>query len=251
MRLSYDNLVNADNSLTVSSNEISTPASNLYDPYLTSFVLFTGNTSEWCMIDAGAGNTFDITAVGIAGHNFTSSAVIKIQGNATDSWGAPSFEETITYREGTIYHFTASKQTYRFIRLLVADTTNPDNLEIGYLSFDEYVQFPGLRPEVQITHTQVGTRSITQTGQISGTKDYSFRTLSLTLPNMTNTQRQTVANVAKSVYNSGVVIAVLWEGNFDMEPPIFGVIENETLGINKLKSSLNRFSSSFTLREAF
>lgn len=250
MRMLDDNLINEDNTISVSSNVVANPRSNLYDPYLSNFLLFTGNTSEYVLLDAGSGNTFDLTAVAIAGHNFTSSVVLKIQGNATDSWGTPAFEEPITYYGDTILHFTASKQTYRYFRLLIADTTNPDDLELGYLNFSEYTQFPGISPNININETQVGSRNITRTGQISGTKDYSFRSISLNIPNMTNTQRNTVVNIAKSLYNSGVMFAVIWEGNFDIEPPLYGVIDNDTLSITKFRSSLNRFRVGFTIREA-
>lgn len=63
-------------------------------------------------------------------HNLTASATITFQGNATDSWGAPSFSESVTYASGKITHYTSALQTYKYARAVITDTSNPD----GYIS---------------------------------------------------------------------------------------------------------------------
>lgn len=85
--------------------------------------------------------TFDLLAAGapdaviVHGHNISSGATVKIQGNATDSWGAPSVDETITYQAGTMFRYlTTTPRSFRYWRLLITgDSANPD----GWLEASE------------------------------------------------------------------------------------------------------------------
>lgn len=63
-------------------------AGNVAHPYVSKVWRSTGNTSEWVKFDLGSAQT--ITAVAIIGHNLSSTATLTLQGNATDSWGAPT-----------------------------------------------------------------------------------------------------------------------------------------------------------------
>jgi len=233
---------------TVSSAEIPNPKAFLYDQYLSSFWLATGNTAEYVIIDAGVGNTISVNTVGIAGHNFTSGATIKIQGNATDSWGAPSFDETITYRAETIMHFTASTQAYRFFRLSLADAGNSDNLEIGYLFFGTYLQMPGFRPNVQITDHYEGIKTVTRSGQIKGASNYVYRTATVNFVDMSNTQRTNIRSMMNTVFTHKPVFAVIWENSMDFEAPYYGTIEGQA--VRGLKTRATEFVFPMTIREA-
>lgn len=62
------------------------------------------------------------------GPQFTSSAVLTIQANATNVWTSPAVSQTLTL--DTTYdvatHFFTSTQSYRFWRLKIVDPKNPD-----------------------------------------------------------------------------------------------------------------------------
>jgi len=87
----------------------------------------TGITTENIVIDLGSAQ--NATALVIHDHNFTDAASVKLQENATDAWGAPSYDSgDITIQDPLFLYFD---QTYRYHRILMADATNTD----GYLEF--------------------------------------------------------------------------------------------------------------------
>jgi hypothetical protein len=91
--------------------------------------------------------------VALIGVNFTTAATVKIQANATDAWGGPSFDETITVSGlGTdppfynLCHKFASAQNFRYWRLSINDAANPD----GFYEVGEWI---------------LGSKVVTATGQ--------------------------------------------------------------------------------------
>lgn len=76
-------------------------------------------------------------------HNVSAGATVKIQGHTADAWGAPSLDETITWRAGTMFHYVqAASKTYRFWRIVVSgDAANPDGwIGIGELYLGGYFE---------------------------------------------------------------------------------------------------------------
>jgi len=90
------------------------------------------------VFDMSTAQTFDCFA--IMDHNFSSGATITLEANATDSWGSPSFTQSITYNADKILTYFNS-QSYRYIRLSVTDISNSDGyLEISELFAGEYLE---------------------------------------------------------------------------------------------------------------
>ena len=85
-----------------------------------------GVTSINIVFDFGSALTFDSFA--LLDHNITSSVTtLKLQANATDSWGAPSFSQDITWQADKILEYF-TQQSYQFVRLVIDDSTIPDSL---------------------------------------------------------------------------------------------------------------------------
>jgi hypothetical protein len=62
-------------------------------------------------------------------HNITAGATIRLQGNATDSWGAPTYDAAVTWTAGNLIHVLSSAVSLRWWRFIVTDAANPD----GYI----------------------------------------------------------------------------------------------------------------------
>ncbi|MDH5664738.1 MAG: hypothetical protein OEY10_00370 [Nitrosopumilus sp.] len=91
------------------------------------------------VFDIGTAQTFSTLIIG--DHNFTSGATILLEANATDSWGAPTFSESITWKSEKILQYLASSPTLRFVRLSITDIGNSDGfLKIGEIFLGEYFQ---------------------------------------------------------------------------------------------------------------
>jgi len=95
----------------------------------------TGVTSENLVIDLGSAMT--PTAIIIADHNFTASATITIEANSSNSWGAPAYTYTFSAITDPLVIYLS--QTYRYWRIVLADTTNTDAfLRVGNVYLGDY-----------------------------------------------------------------------------------------------------------------
>ena len=100
------------------------PVANLTNWRVSKRAGFDTAKSGELVFDLGSAQTVD--ACILFNHNLTSGATVKIQGNATDSWGAPSVDETITYVVNDMYkEFTGG--SYRYWRLTIADAGRAAN----------------------------------------------------------------------------------------------------------------------------
>jgi hypothetical protein len=62
------------------------------------------------------------------GSNLTSSAVVKIQANATPEWSSPAVDVTLSFDNtyGIYTHYFTTDQSYRYWRVYIADPSNTD-----------------------------------------------------------------------------------------------------------------------------
>lgn len=83
-----------------------------------------------------------LTCLEVLGHNFNSGySDIKFQGNASDSWGSPSFSHVCTFRETLLTEFFAT-QSYRYWRLVFTKSASSVHAEIGRIIFGTYYECP-------------------------------------------------------------------------------------------------------------
>ena len=91
------------------------------------------------VMDLSSAKSFDSFI--IADHNLSSGATITLEANASDSWGAPTFSEVITWSSGTILHYLSSSQSFRYVRLVIADAGNADGfIKLGELFLTPYLE---------------------------------------------------------------------------------------------------------------
>lgn len=152
MRLMFDNL--ADYSATVitaGSEDAYLPVENVQHPH-RSKVYRTGTAAaaEWIKFDLGSAKA--VQSVILLDHTLTGSdSLIKLQGNATDSWGAPSVDETLTYNAGTLAKFLSAAQTYRWWRVIFTKSAAGETRDIGRIFLGPYyecvknISFGGLK----------------------------------------------------------------------------------------------------------
>ncbi len=103
----------------------------------------TPSDPETVIFDLGSAK--EVKAVILHGHNISSGATVKIQGNAADSWGAPALDETIAFRAGTMRRYlTSGTKTYRYRRLKIeGDAGNA----AGYIKLPELFLGDYFEPE--------------------------------------------------------------------------------------------------------
>ncbi|TXH09500.1 MAG: hypothetical protein E6R04_07995 [Spirochaetes bacterium] len=126
--------------LTASSASGEFPVSNLKKYHRYNAWRTTGVTSETLVIDLQTAESIDAFAMVFdpnEGIKFTSSATIKIQANATNTWGSPAVDVTLSIDDdfSVITYFWTTGQSYRYWRLSMADATNP----YGYLEIPKII----------------------------------------------------------------------------------------------------------------
>ena len=118
------------------------------------------STSHSIVFDFGSAVTIDTCAM--ANINFTTSAIVKIQGNAADSWGSPSLSETLVVSglgldpayTNLFHKIVTGSPTYRYWRINIDDTTNPNGYyQVGEAWLGVRVT-PATGQDFEITWTQ-------------------------------------------------------------------------------------------------
>lgn len=112
------------------------------------------HTSEWMIFDLGIGSNpkaFVLLGERNKAISLSSDATIKIQGNSTNVWTSPQFEQALPYDERAICSInTSGFGSYRYWRFQIVDRANPNGyLELSYAYLGEAysttrggVQFP-------------------------------------------------------------------------------------------------------------
>ena len=228
MRILYDSILDDTNLYTPVSENANYPIENIYNEKLSREYRTTGITAENIVIDAGVGNTLDADTFTISGHNFTSSATLKIQANATDSWGAPTLDTSITYGAETIAtSFTGTD--LRFWRFTMADATNTDGyLKMGRLMLGDYLQITkGASKRFMETINDTTSGYTSGGGQYYAVQGYRYRTYDLNFPYWSNSMRESIRTILASVQNVSPVVLIIDESNTDTLYPVYCIIEGD------------------------
>lgn len=210
---------------TLSSQNLAYPVNNLDDVYGSQVMKFTGYADENIVFDAGVGNTIDFDAIGIENHNFSSGVTITIQGNAADSWGSPSFDETVTYRENTIYQYYNTTSSYRFARLRIEDAGNSTALQIGYLSLGLNVNFPSINSSIDLDTVNNGLSYIGDSGQAGGNSKWSGRVFTLQSDYITLAEKLVLRTIKETNGTYQPIFCMLYDDDYDNEAAVYCILE--------------------------
>lgn len=137
IRIAYDNWHDASaTTVTASSAETDFPVANMADDLHLKHWRATGDTAEWVKWDLGSAQT--PTVLILKYHNFTAGATVVLEGHASDAWGAPTYQETVTVTTGTVVFFVTTS-ALQWWRLTIADAANPDTyVRIGRVFLGTY-----------------------------------------------------------------------------------------------------------------
>lgn len=140
MRLFYSNLIDASDAVISATSELSTlPASNVAHEF-RSLVWRTGASvaEEAVIFDFGTAKA--VTACIILDHTLTGSdTLIRVQGHTSNSWGSPSFSQTLTYSADAIAAVFAS-QSYRWWRVTFTKSAAGETRDVGRIFLGTYYE---------------------------------------------------------------------------------------------------------------
>jgi len=247
LKILYDNQITTTTTITPSSEDSNFPFETaLFDKRLTRFGRTLGIISENIVFYNSDGFAFD--EVLIANNNFTDSATVTIQANASDSWGAPSVSQVLTKYNNDYYYYTFdSVQEYDYVRLLIADSTNTDDyLKLTKIYIGDSITMPGINPSVDLPITTNSKVYENETGQIYTDKRTQMYGATVKFPIITETQRQSIKTMFTRVDITEPFFLLIWEDDLDVEPPLYARLTNEP-AFKKLDNLL--WTLDFSFRE--
>jgi hypothetical protein len=140
MRLFYANKIDLSGVVfTPTSEQATLPVENLANEFRRKvWRTGTSTATERVVIDLGAATA--ITAVILLDHTLTAAdSNILLEAHTSDSWGAPSFSQALTYAADVI-GLTFASQNYRYWRLSFTKSAAGETRDIGRLFLGPYVE---------------------------------------------------------------------------------------------------------------
>jgi len=205
MRILHDNFL--DDSTTVFNVNVPNtafPIANLTSNILAERTEF----DDYIVVDLGSAK--NITAVALGNE----SDAVTIEGNATDSWGGPSFTQLLTE------DVTFINETYRYWRIY----TNATDTRLGYFFLGTFLQLPPTDGQHINAINNTDIKSFSSNGQSYNTRGIIFNTESITFPEVTKTERDTFQTFYTSADRANNYYIVQFEDNISGYPPYFGTV---------------------------
>ena len=240
MRALWNNEI-IDATLTPSTENPNFEVENIQDTRLSRYFRTVLDAAQDIVIDAGGSTTASYFA--ILNHNLSSGATIKLQGNNTDAWGAPAFDEALTWNVDMIV-FNFTEVSYNFWRLYIDDPANPDNyIKIGHLYLGTFLQMPYMKVDQVLTVKTMSKVKISESGQAYGDEKYSFRNPKINFPRISQTQRLAIQAMFDTVKNVRPFILLIWANELDFEKAVYCVIDQDKLTWKRQDNVSYKFDS--------
>ena len=125
-----------------SSQQITLPDDNIQNPQRVRVWEATGNTAEWMQVNLPSALPVDQLVV--LDHNWTAGATVTLVGSANAGFSPPAITiDDIPFSSdyGVAAYAVPSTLSYQYWRLLVEDSGNADDIQIGYIFLGPKVDF--------------------------------------------------------------------------------------------------------------
>jgi hypothetical protein len=201
MRFWYDNWIDYSGVVFTESSENSAfPSSNVANQLREkNWRTGTSAAAEWIQFDLGSAKA--VTSILLLDHNLTASdTTLKIEGNATSSFAAPTFTQAVTWASGVISQlFTV--QTFRHWRFSFTKSAAGDTRDIGRLFLGSYYTTTE-RPDYdgwQRGHEDLSIVQRTVGGQRYAEARSKYRTGRFSFSGISNTQKGSLITIVDRV----------------------------------------------------
>jgi len=205
--------------ITTFSENPDYPASTAFlDTRLSRVYRSVDNTAEWVKFDLLTPKT--IKYVSILAHNLSAAATVIIEGNATDSWGAPSYTKTLTITDDIAE--SVGTQSYRWWRVTIADAANTDTyIEISKIFLCSFLLMPGMETGQVVPLKSDSTYTLSSTRQLYGNMRIKSKSAKINFPIITEAEKTTIETFFNYCDLTKPFILLIWEDDLIVEPPIY------------------------------
>jgi len=222
----------------------------LKDPRLSRIARTMDITSQSIVFDLGSAKAIDYFS--IIKHNFTSSATIHIQGNATDVWTAPSIDVTLTWTVANILYNWLTAQTFRYWRITISDATNADGfISMSKVYLGNYVQLPNMGKSQKVNTASTSEVAESVGGQAYGDIGYFYQLGDVSFPIIEDSEKLTIENLFRLTDKYTPVILLIWENDLTVQPPIYSRITTDMQFTRVEGVAGRKWSLNFSFKEVF
>ena len=178
----------------------------------------------------------DCDTVVLMQNNIQSTATVKIQANATDSWGSPSVDQALTFTKdyrrsnelgrdiGVWSYQFSTTQSYQYWRIFVDDSTNPDGyIELSFVFMDENIVFPGMSVNQTFTRQTTSEPEFSESNQVYGIKRVQYNVANFVSPVVTESEKTTIDSFFNQVDLVTPYCMLVWENSLDVQRPLYVV----------------------------
>ena len=240
--------------LVASSTKAGYSVDSLKDYHLSNafaFDTYSGNV----VIDLGLAK--NIKDFAIMGSNISTGSSVTLEGNDTDSWGAPAYSVPLV-KYGDSFILQDIDETYRFWRISIADFSIT-NVAMGYLYIGgDKLQLPGMDPGIAFNYANNTAVSFSATGQTYADTGFDYFASAFKFPIITDhasvidgksiATREDILEFWYDNKGATPIILFIFENSLDTHRPYLGLIAQNTLTF-KMDRTMGYYEMSFRFIE--
>ena len=236
--------------LTASSEDADYPIVNVQQPHLSLKWHSTGITDEWIKLETTIAASTN-RSVYLAGTNLSNTAIVKIQGNDTDVWTAPTVDITMK-KEGDIYYSydDGVGSILKYWRFSIVDIANTDGyISIGRAWFGKTIEVRGPYTDFVERRINTSATTISISGQPYTDVGYVYNEYEMTYPYWNNTEKGDIETFADTVNKGQPFFAQFVGENNCQLGPLYLIMTNN-MDFNHMKT-LDIWSSKMSFVQTF
>jgi len=235
MRIAWQNLAKTNATIAAPTEDSNYPVENLYHKWKLKRFQST-NTGAVLTITWSA--DISVSCIGIAYHNLSGcSVVLKNSADATlDTWTVPITYQTDLYVDTEL----------TTVRSIVITMTSASTLYLGGLFVGSYIEIDKeAGQDIPLSDTSNMTKSIG--GQVAGRLGVTLRSGSITVPDLTVTQRKAFESMQEDLQKIYPFWLDLWHSSHASFEPFYGHL---TSGMGITKDNWQNTTVNFSIEEA-
>lgn len=248
MRILYNNLIDAESSYTMTSENSAYPITNAFDSRLSKEYRSTivSTSDRIAVMESSIAPTY----IALINHNISSSATLYIEASSSSGFTG-AYSTTIAWSSYTAIHNigTSTAKDYWRIRIEGNSTLN-SYLRLGYLYLGTYLQMPGMERNQEIGIITTAKTNISDSGQLYGDNGYSYRSFKCNFPYLTNQERSDISTMWNTVKNYKPIVLDIWHNSTE-ERFMYCYIAQDNLIFGRTDDINMRWKTGLVFKEVF
>lgn len=254
MQFLYNNLLDDAKNISASSTRVGWDPTQLTNYHLAKAFSFNGNEGT---IGIEFDHAVSVQDIILCGTNLTSSAIVKLEGNSTNSFSSPPYTKGLTLYSNGYAGEQGINRSYKYWQISISDP-GVTYVEIGYLFIGDHLQLPGVDPGVDLTYNTETIVTLSKTRQSYADRGVNYFSSSFEFPYITDYSYDIDGKTISTredilefwLENQGAVpfIMIIFEKSKDRIPPMMGLINQDSLSF-KFDDTLGFYSMKFNFAE--